>query len=166
LKKLNKETLWATGIAAAATIHAAHSLTENMEKHKERSKQLKEGEISKDQARHRRRKNQLSDVASVGVAALSIQSAVQDWRHFDAKRRERASVHKACKERSKSLSKGHSNSNSNRHSGHSTSSRPQRAQSLSHRPPRTVYPDEIEENWSIPDRRYSVSGARSPGVVV
>lgn len=165
LKKLNKETLWATGIAAAATIHAAHSLTENMEKHKERSKQLKEGEISKDQARHRRRKNQLSDVASVGVAALSIQSAVQDWRHFDAKRRERASVHKACKERSKSLSKGHSNSNSSRHSGHSTSSRPQRAQSLSHRPPRTVYPDEIEENWSIPDRRYSVSGARSPGAV-
>ncbi|BCS25769.1 uncharacterized protein APUU_50480A [Aspergillus puulaauensis] len=167
LKKLNKETLWATGIAAAATIHAAHSLTENMEKHKERSKQLKEGEISKDQARHRRRKNQLSDVASVGVAALSIQSAVQDWRHFDAKRRERASVHKACKERSKSLSKGHSNSNSKHHSGHSSSSRPQRAQSLSHRPPRTVYPDEIEENWSVPDRsRYSVSGARSPGVLV
>ncbi len=165
LKKLNKETLWATGIAAAATIHAAHSLTENMEKHKERSKQLKEGEISKEQARHRRRKNQLSDVASVGVAALSIQSAVQDWRHFDAKRRERASVHKACKERSKSLSKGHPNSKFKHHSRHS-SSRPQRTQSLSHGPPRTVYPDEIEENWSIPDRRYSVSGARSPGVLV
>ncbi|KAL3485919.1 hypothetical protein BJX62DRAFT_242491 [Aspergillus germanicus] len=162
LKKLNRETLWATGIAAAATIHAAHSLTENMEKHKERAKQIKEGEITADEARSRKRKNQLSDLASVGVAALSIQTAVGEWKNFDQKRRERAKCHRECKERSKSMSgqggyqKHHSNSKS----------RPHRAQSLNygHAPPpgRTVYPDEIEENWSDARPR----SVRSPGVMV
>ncbi|KAL2834534.1 hypothetical protein BJY01DRAFT_83948 [Aspergillus pseudoustus] len=162
LKKLNRETLWATGIAAAATIHAAHSLTENMEKHKERTKQLKDGEITPEEARSRRRKNQLSDLASVGVAALGIQSAVGEWKNFDQKRRERQKCHKDYKEykqRAKSMSgqgQGH----------HSRSqSRPHRTQSLDygHPPPgRTVYPDEIEENWSDARPR----SVKSPGLMV
>ncbi|KAL2817802.1 hypothetical protein BJX63DRAFT_419430 [Aspergillus granulosus] len=142
LKKLNRETLWATGIAAAATIHAAHSLNENMEKHKERRKQLKEGEITPDEARSRRRRNQLSDIASVGVAALSIQSAVGEWKNFDQKRRERQKLHKQYKQRSRSMSgQGHHGS---------SKSRPHRASSLNYGPTpgRIVYPDEIEENWS------------------
>ncbi|KAL4905858.1 hypothetical protein BDW74DRAFT_152170 [Aspergillus multicolor] len=161
LRQLNKDTLWATGLAAAATIHAAHSLTENMEKHKERAKKVREGNMSKEEARHQRRRNQLSDIASVGVAALGINSAVSEWKSFDEKRRERAQLRKACKERSKSLSKGHSGS------GHSTphsQSRPHRTQSLSQRPPRTIYPDEVEEAYSIADRR-SIGG-RSPSVMV
>ncbi|KAL4914158.1 hypothetical protein BDW62DRAFT_148405 [Aspergillus aurantiobrunneus] len=145
LKKLNRETFWATSLAAATTIHAAHTLNENMEKHKERTKQLKEGEITRDEARRRRRKNQLSDLASIGVAALSIHTAVSEWKNFDSKRRERATLHKAYKERSRSLS-GTRNS----------SSQPQRTQSQ--RPPQTMYPDEIEENWSVPDRSRSTGG--------
>ncbi|KAL2801602.1 hypothetical protein BJX63DRAFT_416978 [Aspergillus granulosus] len=146
LKKLNRETLWATGFAAVATIHAAHSLNENMKKHKERSKQLREDEITPDEARSRRRKNQLSDIASVGLAALSIQSAVGEWKNFDQKCRERQKFHKEYKwnkQRSRSMSgQGHHGS---------SKSRPHRAQSLNYGPPppgRTVYPDEIEENWS------------------
>lgn len=162
LSKLNRETLWATGLAAAATIHAAHSLTESMEKHKERAKQVREGEMSREEARHRRRKNQLSDIASVGVAALGINSAIAEWRNFDHKRRERAEMHKVCKERSKSMSKGHSRSNSRSH--FDSYSRPQRTQSLNHQTPRTIYPDEVEENWSVSDRR-SMRG-RSPGVMI
>ncbi|RDW76384.1 uncharacterized protein DSM5745_06376 [Aspergillus mulundensis] len=161
LHQLNKDTLWATGLAAAATIHAAHSLTENMEKHKERAKQVREGNMSKEEAAHRRRKNQLSDIASVGVAALGINSAISEWKSFDQKRRERAHLRKICKERSKSMSKGRSGS------GHSTphsQSRPYRTQSLSHHTPRTIYPDEVEENYSVADRR-SIGG-RSPSVMV
>ncbi|KAL2832111.1 hypothetical protein BDW59DRAFT_139725 [Aspergillus cavernicola] len=154
LKRLNRETLWATSLAAAASIHAAHSLNENMEKHKERTKQIKEGEITRDEARRRKRKNQLSDAASVGVAALSIKSAALEWKNFDSKRRERAQLHKSCKERSKSLGRrGRSDS------------RPQHTQSLNHGAPRTVYPDEIEENWDTPDYR-SRSIGRSPSVAV
>ncbi|KAL4952351.1 hypothetical protein BDW69DRAFT_167871 [Aspergillus filifer] len=164
LKKLNRETLWATTLAAAASVHAAHSLTENMEQHKERSKKLKEGEISREEARRQKRKNQFSDAASLGVAALSIKSAVAEWQHLNEKRHERANLHKICKERSKSLNKGNGSRSSrdNPRNSHSNakhhSSRPQRTQSLSQRPPRTMYPDEIEEI-------YSVAG-RSPGVMV
>ncbi|KAL4930188.1 uncharacterized protein BDV17DRAFT_290166 [Aspergillus undulatus] len=170
LKKANRETIWATTLAAAASVHAAHSLTENMEQHKERSKKIIEGEISPEEARRQKRKNQFSDAASLGVAALSIKSAAAEWQHFNEKRHERANLHKVCKERSKSLNKGQSRSNprNSYRSHHSKShpSRSQRSQSLSQRPPRTMYPDEIEENWSLPDRTRSVGGGRSPSVMV
>ncbi|KAL3480257.1 hypothetical protein BJX99DRAFT_221008 [Aspergillus californicus] len=155
LNKLNRETLWATSLAAAASIHAAHSLTENMEKHKHRAKLLKEGEITPEEARRTRMKNHLSDAASVGVAALSIKSAAAEWKSFNEKRVERSRMHKACKERSKSVS----------HKKGSSNSRPHRAQSMNHGQPRTVYPDEIEENWSIPDSK-SRSMGRSPSMMV
>ncbi|KAI9376734.1 hypothetical protein BJX61DRAFT_538436 [Aspergillus egyptiacus] len=154
LKKLNRETLWATSIAAAATVHMAKSLAEDFEKHKHRAKLLKEGEISPEEARRLHLKNQLSDVASVGVAALSIRSAVSEWKHFNQKRRERAQLHKACKERSKSLS------NSKRRS----KSGARRARSLDRGAPWTVYPDEIEENISASDAR-SRSTRRSPSAM-
>lgn len=184
LSKINRETLWATGLAAASTFHAAHSLTENMEKHKERARQVKEGEMGETEARLRRRKNQLSDVASVGVAALSVHSAIGEWKNFESKRKERAELNQVCKQRSKSMGRGsshghghghgnghghkHRHKHSHRHSRrHSMPhARPQRARSLDERPDRTVSPDEIEENWSLPDRRSTVgAGGRSPLMV-
>ncbi|KAL5341817.1 hypothetical protein BJX70DRAFT_357997 [Aspergillus crustosus] len=165
LKKLNRETVWATSLAAAATIHAAHTLTESMKKHKQNSKAIKDGEITKEEARRRRMRNQFTDAASVGVAALGIKSAVGEWKNFDSKRRERAQLHRTCKERSKSMSKGGSGSSNSKNRSQSSSSRPQRTQSMSQRAPRTVYPDEIEENYSTSDYRPR-SMARSPGVMV
>ncbi|KAL2872082.1 uncharacterized protein BJX67DRAFT_98737 [Aspergillus lucknowensis] len=151
-KKLNRETLWATGLAAATTTHAAHSLNEHMEKHRGRAEQLKDGEIIPDEARHNR-KNQLSDLANVGIAALGNQSAVNGWKNFDEKRRERAKCHKQCKERSKYLTYGHPKPRPHPHG----------TQSLDYGRSRTVYPDEIEENWSDVRPR---STAGSSGVMV
>ncbi|PWY81929.1 hypothetical protein BO70DRAFT_362355 [Aspergillus heteromorphus CBS 117.55] len=127
-KKLTRKMLVKSGLAAVATIHAAHNIHESMEKHKKRAEQVREGEITAEEARHRRIKGQLGDVASVGLAALGIKGAVGEWKHVKEAQRERMEFAKGCDERRE-----------RRH---------QRARSHGpiSRASRTVYPDEIEEH--------------------
>ncbi|PYH90652.1 hypothetical protein BO71DRAFT_412442 [Aspergillus ellipticus CBS 707.79] len=143
-KKLTRKTLVKSGLAAVATIHAAHSIHESMEKHKKRAEMVREGEITPEEARRRRLKGQLGDVASVGLAALGIKGAVGEWKHVQEAHRERLEFAKGCDERRE---RRHRRS----HSHVPTA-----------RPPRTVYPDEIEEHH--PSEYGSTSDLRSRSV--
>ncbi|OJK00409.1 hypothetical protein ASPACDRAFT_118652 [Aspergillus aculeatus ATCC 16872] len=128
-KKLTRKTLVKTGLATVATIHAAHELYENMEKHKKRAEQLREGEITPEEARRRRLKANLGDVASVGIAAWGIKGAAEEWKHAAELRKERHKLREECEQKRE-----------RRH---------QRAQShtgYDHHQSRTMYPDEIEEH--------------------
>ncbi|KAI2812013.1 hypothetical protein CBS115989_10874 [Aspergillus niger] len=143
-KKLTRKTLVKSGLAAVATIHAAHSLHESMEKHKKRAEMVREGELSPEEARRLRIKGQLGDVASVGLAALGIKGAIGEWKHVEEARRERHEFAKSCDERRE-----------RRH-------RRVQSQGPTARPPRTIYPDEIEEHH--PSEYGSTSDLRSRSV--
>ncbi|GAB1196296.1 hypothetical protein APSETT444_005565 [Aspergillus pseudonomiae] len=123
-KKLTRKMLLTTGLATVATIHAAHGLHGSMEKHKKRVKMVKEGDMSPEEARKRRLKNNLGDAASVGLATLGIKGAIDEWRHVDHMRKQRKDFRKQCDSRRER----------------------RRAQSYGAMPRRyTMYPDEIEE---------------------
>ncbi|OAX77838.1 hypothetical protein ACJ72_07859 [Emergomyces africanus] len=79
-KKLRRREIVTTGLATLATVHAGHSIVKSLKKREERNAQLREGEISPDEARRQRTKNNLKDVASVAVAAIGIKSTVDEWK--------------------------------------------------------------------------------------
>ncbi|RAL11473.1 uncharacterized protein BO97DRAFT_443830 [Aspergillus homomorphus CBS 101889] len=147
-KKLTRKTLVKAGLATVATVHAAHEIHESMEKHKKRAKMVREGEITAEEARRRRLKGQVGDVASVGLAVIGIKGAVDEWKHAEELHKERTKYRSECEQR-----------RARRH---------QRAQSQASHHPRTMYPDEIEEHHpseygSSPSLR-SRSAARSSRV--
>ncbi|RAH60956.1 hypothetical protein BO85DRAFT_446101 [Aspergillus piperis CBS 112811] len=144
-KKLTRKTLVKSGLAAVATIHAAHSLHESMEKHKKRAELVREGELSPEEARRLRIKGQLGDVASVGLAALGIKGAIGEWKHVEEARRERHEFAKNCDKRRE-----------RRHR------RVQSQGPTTTRQPRTIYPDEIEEHH--PSEYGSATDIRSRSV--
>jgi len=78
--KGKKKMLLTGGLATVATIHAAHSLYQGMEKREARRKLLKEGEISPEQAKRDKNKARLQDAASIGLAALGIKGAYSEWK--------------------------------------------------------------------------------------
>ncbi|KAE8147392.1 hypothetical protein BDV25DRAFT_160413 [Aspergillus avenaceus] len=125
-KKLTRKALVATGLATVATIHAMHELHGNLEKHKDRVKSVKQGDISPEEARKRRFKNNAYDAANVGLMTLGVKGALDGWRHVNQVRKERANYQKEC-----------SSKRQRRHR------RAQSYDSIPHH--RTVYPDEIEE---------------------
>ncbi|KAF9892566.1 hypothetical protein FE257_001675 [Aspergillus nanangensis] len=135
-KKLTRQTLVATGLATVATIHAAHGLHESMEKHKHHVQLVKDGEMTPEEARRQRLKGNLSDAASVGLAALGVKGVVGHWKDADAKRKSRAAF-----ARERSVRHGR------RERDYQIQQR-RRARSHSHAGrARTMYPDEIEENF-------------------
>lgn len=80
LKKGKKKMLLTGGLATVATIHAAHNVYQSMEKRETRRKALREGDISKEQARSEKNKARLQDVASIGIAALGLKGAYSEWK--------------------------------------------------------------------------------------
>lgn len=135
-KKLRRGTVLATGLASVATIHAAHSVYSGVEKRRKRTKQLEEGKITPEEARKRRLRANLGDAASVGIAALGIRSAVEEWKEVEEKRKESSNFQRQCQERAEK-----------RHR--------RRAKSLNAPLSRTTrFPDEIEESDG---RRFSGS---------
>jgi hypothetical protein len=64
------------GLAAVATIHAAHNVYQSVEKRNARHKAVKEGAMSPEEAHKLKMKARLQDAASVGIAALGIKGAV------------------------------------------------------------------------------------------
>jgi hypothetical protein len=67
-----------TGLAAVATIHAAHNVYQSMDKRNARQKAVREGRLTPVEARKLKSKAILQDAASVGIAALGIKGAFEE----------------------------------------------------------------------------------------
>ncbi|KAJ5329359.1 hypothetical protein N7452_009749 [Penicillium brevicompactum] len=98
-KKLKRDVLVTSGLASVATIHAAHGLYGSMEKRKQRMQQLKEGEITPEEARKRRMKANTMDAVSIGLAALGIKGAYGEWKEVNEKRKENHHFQEECAHR-------------------------------------------------------------------
>ncbi|KAJ5985232.1 hypothetical protein N7499_008491 [Penicillium canescens] len=98
-KKLKRDMLLTSGLASVATIHAAHGLYGSMEKRKKRMQQLKEGEITPEEARKRRMKANSLDAVSIGLAALGIKGAYSEWKEVNEKRKENHHYQEECAQR-------------------------------------------------------------------
>ncbi|CAI7610701.1 unnamed protein product [Penicillium glandicola] len=98
-KKLQRDMLLTGGLASVATIHAAHSVYGSIEKRKERMQQLKEGEITPEEARKRRMKANTKDAVSIGLAALGIKGAYGEWKEVMEKRKENSHFQEECAQR-------------------------------------------------------------------
>ncbi|KAJ5285845.1 hypothetical protein N7524_001151 [Penicillium chrysogenum] len=98
-KKLKRDMLVTGGLASVATIHAAHSIYGSMEKRKQRQKQLKEGEITPEEARKHRMKANTKDAVSIGLAALGIKGAYSEWKEVMEKNKENTHFREECAQR-------------------------------------------------------------------
>lgn len=76
-KKMRGKQLITTGLAAVATIHAAHEVYESFEKRNARQKAVKEGRLSTEEAKKLKTKAIMQDAASVGIAALGVKGAFE-----------------------------------------------------------------------------------------
>ncbi|KAH7017821.1 hypothetical protein EDB80DRAFT_298315 [Ilyonectria destructans] len=77
-KKMKGKQILTTGLAAVATIHAAHEVYQSMEKRSARQKAVSEGRLSPAEARKLKTKAIMQDAASVGIAAMGIKGAVSE----------------------------------------------------------------------------------------
>lgn len=75
VKKMKGKSLLTTGLAAVATIHAAHNVYQSVEKRNARHEAVKDGKMSPEEAKKLKMKARLQDAASVGIAALGIKGA-------------------------------------------------------------------------------------------
>ncbi|KIW37804.1 uncharacterized protein PV06_09793 [Exophiala oligosperma] len=89
VKKGKKKMLLTGGLATVATIHAAHNVYQSMEKREARRRALREGDISKAEARSEKNKARLQDAASIGIAALGLKGAYSEWKETQEFNRER-----------------------------------------------------------------------------
>ncbi|KAF6820380.1 hypothetical protein CPLU01_12774 [Colletotrichum plurivorum] len=74
-RKMRGKQVITTGLAAVATIHAAHGVYQSMEKRNARQKAVREGRLSPQEAKKLKTKALVQDAASVGIAALGIKGA-------------------------------------------------------------------------------------------
>lgn len=79
-KKMRGKQLLTTGLAAVATIHAAHNVYQSMEKRNARHKAVKAGKLSPEEAKKLKSKAILQDAASVGIAAMGIKGAISEMK--------------------------------------------------------------------------------------
>lgn len=80
IKKMRNKGLITGGLAAVATIHAAHSVYSSMEARDKRHKKVLEGKMTPEEARRLKSRAALQDVAAVGIAALGIKGAISEWK--------------------------------------------------------------------------------------
>ncbi|XXG98705.1 U4/U6-U5 snRNP complex subunit prp31 [Hypoxylon texense] len=76
--KMRRKQLITTGLAAVATIHAAHNVYGSMGQRDARHRAVKEGKLSPEEARKLKTKALLQDAASVGIAALGVKGAISE----------------------------------------------------------------------------------------
>ncbi|KAL2129985.1 hypothetical protein VTI74DRAFT_7029 [Chaetomium olivicolor] len=98
-KKLRGKQIVTTGLAAVATIHAAHSVYQSMEKRHLRKKAVKEGMLSEEQAEKLKNRAILQDAAAVGIAALGIKGAISEVKEANEMRHEMREWKKEKEER-------------------------------------------------------------------
>ncbi|KAI1467438.1 uncharacterized protein F4812DRAFT_396565 [Daldinia caldariorum] len=92
--KMRRKQLITTGLAAVATIHAAHNVYGSMGQRDARHRAVKEGKLSPEEARKLKTKALLQDAASVGIAALGVKGAISELKEA----REQAKAVKEWKE--------------------------------------------------------------------
>lgn len=98
-KKMQRDMLLTSGLATVATIHAAHGLYGGVQKRKKRLKQLEDGEITPEEARKARIKANALDAVSVGLAALGVKGAYEEWKEVHEKRKETQHFRHECARR-------------------------------------------------------------------
>ncbi|KAL8910630.1 MAG: hypothetical protein Q9171_004085 [Xanthocarpia ochracea] len=119
-KKMKGKEFLTAGLAAVATIHAAHGLYSSMEARDKRHAEVAKGEMAPEEAAKLRRKAHLQDAAAVGIAALGIKGAYSEWQEVQESRKvlanEKAEREKRHEKRMKKASKygGSSNYGSSR----------------------------------------------------
>ena len=94
-RKMHTKELITAGFASVATVHAAHTLYQTRDKRVKRLKKVREGTMAPEEARKLEKKGYLQDAASVGIAALGIKSAYDEWKETKETRDEYREV---CKE--------------------------------------------------------------------
>lgn len=115
------------GLAAVATIHAAHSVYSSMEARDKRHAEVEAGDISPEQARKQRNKARLQDAAAIGIAALGIKGAYSEWQEVQENRHELAEQNKQRQERhEKRVQRGVGKYANQRDDGRSKSEGPRR----------------------------------------
>ncbi|KAF7556605.1 hypothetical protein G7046_g6261 [Stylonectria norvegica] len=87
-KKMKGKQLITTGLAAVATIHAAHEVYQSVEKRNARHKAVKEGRLSEQEAKKLKTKAIMQDAASVGIAAMGIKGAIEEMKEAKHLRQE------------------------------------------------------------------------------
>ena len=87
------------GLAAVATIHAAHSVYSSMEARDKRHEEVMKGEMSPEEARKRKNKARIQDAAAIGIAALGIKGAYSEWQEVQENRQELAEQQEERKKR-------------------------------------------------------------------
>ncbi|KAI9738268.1 MAG: hypothetical protein M1834_008766 [Cirrosporium novae-zelandiae] len=75
------------GLAAVATVHAAAGIRKSMDAHDERHRKLREGKITRDDARKLKQKTYLQDAAALGIAAMSVKGAYSEWKEMGEHRK-------------------------------------------------------------------------------
>lgn len=111
-KKMKGKEYLTAGLAAVATIHAAHSVYASMEARDKRHHEVAKGELSPEEARKKKNKARIQDAAAIGIAALGIKGAYSEWQEVQENRHELAEQMeergKRHEKRLKKLSKGNS----------------------------------------------------------
>ena len=97
-KMKGKEYLTA-GLAAVATIHAAHSVYSSMEARDKRHGEVMKGEMTPEEARKKKNKARIQDAAAIGIAALGIKGAYSEWQEVQENRQELAEQQEERKKR-------------------------------------------------------------------
>ncbi|KAL8939339.1 MAG: hypothetical protein Q9216_003403 [Gyalolechia sp. 2 TL-2023] len=87
-KKMKGKEYLTAGLAAVATIHAAHGLYSSMEARDQRHAEVAKGEMSPQEAGRLRRKAHLQDAAAIGIAALGIKGAYSEWQGVQEQRQQ------------------------------------------------------------------------------
>lgn len=127
-KKMKRDVLVTSGMASVATIHAAHAIYGSVGKRKHRMHQLREGEITEEEARKRRIKANTMDAVTIGLAAIGIKGAYDEWKEVIEKRKENNHFEEECHQRAMK--------------------RERRREQNSNSPKRNRVPDEIESATS------------------
>jgi hypothetical protein len=78
-KKIQRKKWITAALASVATIHAASKVYSSIEAHDKRMEQVREGELSPEDAHKQARGSRWQDAAAIGIAALGIKGAVSEW---------------------------------------------------------------------------------------
>ena len=98
-KKMKGKEYLTAGLAAVATIHAAHSVYSSMEARDKRHMDVAKGDISPEEARKKKNKARIQDAAAIGIAALGIKGAYSEWQEVQEHRHELAEQEEERKKR-------------------------------------------------------------------
>ncbi|KAL8708854.1 MAG: hypothetical protein Q9220_006310 [cf. Caloplaca sp. 1 TL-2023] len=90
VKKMKGKEFLTAGLAAVATIHAAHGVYSSMEARDKRHADVAKGEMTPEEASKLKRKAHLQDAAAIGIAALGIKGAYSEWQEVQEHRKELA----------------------------------------------------------------------------